>query len=393
MDKTPRKSSGARLWFLVHSWMGLPLWAYVFFLCFTGTLASVSHEILWLTDPEVRAGASGDLAPASALIAAAEAAAPGSRALSVHWGADYMAATVRLGLENGLYAMAYVDPVSATVRGIGSDDPLPVFLRALHGWLLSPWTGGYPWGWYLVAVMAIPLLGSVVTGMVVYKRFWRAFFTRPKLRAGKGARVLLGDLHRLGGAWSLWFVLLIGVTGLWFLVQAAIVDLRGALDPGAPLVVIDRADLPKRAPGEHPPPAEVDAALAAAQATHAGGRVTALYFPGTAFDPIYAYGSGRVPLLSDVTYVHPRTAEVLYSKKGGDSGALGLASQILRPLHVGDFGGSGALGLAIKGVWFLFGLILSMLIFSGMLIWSKRTVRATLEMRQGAKLGESPSHA
>ena len=44
----------------------------------------------------------------------------------------------------------------------------------------------------------------------------------------------------------------------------------------------------------------------------------------------------------------------------------------MRPLHTGDFG-----GLPIKLIWFFFGLILTLMVFSGLLIWTKRTAQAT----------------
>jgi uncharacterized iron-regulated membrane protein len=41
-------------------------------------------------------------------------------------------------------------------------------------------------------------------------------------------------------------------------------------------------------------------------------------------------------------------------------------------LHTGDFG-----GIWIKLIWFFFGLVLSMMVLSGLLIWTKRTALAT----------------
>ena len=38
------------------------------------------------------------------------------------------------------------------------------------------------------------------------------------------------------------------------------------------------------------------------------------------------------------------------------------------PLHFGDFA-----GLISKLIWFIFGAVLSLMIFSGMLVWHKRT--------------------
>ncbi|MGE8457623.1 MAG: PepSY domain-containing protein, partial [Pseudomonas alloputida] len=52
--------------------------------------------------------------------------------------------------------------------------------------------------------------------------------------------------------------------------------------------------------------------------------------------------------------------------------ALEFVTESMRPLHTGDFG-----GLPIKLVWFFFGLVLTLMVFSGLLIWTKRTAQAT----------------
>ncbi len=38
------KKSRSRLWFLVHSWLALPIWFFVLIVCLTGTLAVVSQR-------------------------------------------------------------------------------------------------------------------------------------------------------------------------------------------------------------------------------------------------------------------------------------------------------------------------------------------------------------
>ena len=49
------KKSRSKLWFLVHSWLALPIWFFVLIVCVTGTLAVVSQEIVWLANPQMRA--------------------------------------------------------------------------------------------------------------------------------------------------------------------------------------------------------------------------------------------------------------------------------------------------------------------------------------------------
>ena len=57
------KKSRSKLWFLVHSWLALPIWFFVLIVCFTGTLAVVSQELVWLAKPEIRAAKPSDDAP------------------------------------------------------------------------------------------------------------------------------------------------------------------------------------------------------------------------------------------------------------------------------------------------------------------------------------------
>ncbi|KEZ63796.1 peptidase, partial [Pseudomonas syringae pv. syringae FF5] len=56
-----------------------------------------------------------------------------------------------------------------------------------------------------------------------------------------------------------------------------------------------------------------------------------------------------------------------------DRNKLEFVTESMRPLHTGDFG-----GIWIKLIWAFFGLLLSMMVLSGLLIWSKRTAIATI---------------
>ena len=57
------KKSRSKIWFLVHSWLALPIWFFVLIVCVTGTLAVVSQEIVWLANPSMRASQPSDDAP------------------------------------------------------------------------------------------------------------------------------------------------------------------------------------------------------------------------------------------------------------------------------------------------------------------------------------------
>lgn len=370
--------SRARLWFLWHSWLAMPIWAFLFFVCLTGSVAVMSHEIMWLANPAMRATADGPSVPAKVLVAAAEAAVPDGRVFSLAWGDAYMAVEAQVAVPDGTTVRAWLDPASGMVQGVSTGASFQGFFRALHGWLLA-----YPVGWYAVSLLGIPLLGSLITGLVVYKRFWRSFY-KPRVRFGNGARVMWGDVHRFGGAWSIWFLALMAITGLWFLINTLLWDLGMPLGGVKPPVLVAREELPMAATAPRPDP---DAILKAAFQAVPDMRLRRLYLPSVAFAPARIWGSGgQAPLLPDTVLVNPLTYQVLEVSGGFDRPGAQLTGIIMRALHTGDFG-----GLPVKLVWLFFGLLLSTLVFSGMMIWSKRTFRATAEWRS-ARMAEGTSN-
>jgi uncharacterized iron-regulated membrane protein len=70
--------------------------------------------------------------------------------------------------------------------------------------------------------------------------------------------------------------------------------------------------------------------------------------------------------------INPYTGDVAVTRLLSDRSGLELVTESMRPLHTGDFG-----GIWIKLIWFFFGLLLSMMVLSGLLIWTKRTALAT----------------
>ena len=50
-----------RLWFQLHGWFSLPVWVLFCFICVTGTVSVISHELTWLTNSEARANNPNDL--------------------------------------------------------------------------------------------------------------------------------------------------------------------------------------------------------------------------------------------------------------------------------------------------------------------------------------------
>ncbi|ANQ86160.1 hypothetical protein dqs_3132 [Azoarcus olearius] len=368
-------------WFQVHGWLSLPVWAVFCFVCITGTIAVISHELTWLTNRDARAENPRGLPPQPlpALVEAVERVVPGAEIRQVMVFEPYLVTAVGFAMPGKPPAIAYVNPYTAEVQAINHGLTFIGFMRALHGWLLFPWHHSWSVGYYLVAAMSIVTLGALVTGVVIYKRFWRAYM-RPQLRPAAGTRVLLGDLHRLAGAWSLWFLLVIGATGLWYLVQAVLWHSGTHVweDP-APVAL---HELPLTS-GEPPARIALVQALGAAQRALPEMQPRWVSFPEHNRAHYGIAGSGDNILYDAQSWralVNPWTGEVDAVRTPAAMNALQTVAHIADPLHYGTFG-----GLWTKAIWFVFGLLLSAMSVTGFLIWRKRTF--------GAVRKPAPRHA
>lgn len=369
------------LWFSLHRWASLPLWILLFFVCITGTLATVSHEITWLINPDVRAnqGNAASHVGYDRIAGAVTERWPQAAIHSIQETEPYLATRVSVSLPEGGHATAYVNPYSGEVQGLSRGVTFPGFMRALHGWLLVPWHDGRSWGYYLVGLLALPLLLSLITATVVDKRFWRSFY-RPYIRTRLTRRIFWSDLHRVIGTWSIPFVAVIGLTGGFYFVQGVLWDNDITILPPAPM--IEREALPV-VEGGAPEQAGIDAAVAKARQAIPGLELRWISLPESGYHHTEIYGLGDFPLHSDFSvaaYINPYSGDVGGRRDVDDMSFLMWLQGLADPLHFGDFA-----GLISKLIWFVFGTLLSLMIFSGMLVWHKRTapVKAHAPRRTG----------
>lgn len=373
MAKSPKKSK-SKLWFLVHSWLALPIWFFVLIVCFTGMLAVVSQEIVWLANPDVRASKPDDNAERLSFQQVLDALRKAEPDMAVNSlsqpDGSHFALTARVTYADGSSPMLYVNPYTGAIQGKMPDFNFEAFTRALHGWWLVPFTHGFSWGWYMVSLLGLPMLASLVTGLVVYKKFWKGFF-KP-VRTGHGARIFWGDLHRLAGVWSIWFIAVISITSIWFLIRAILSDNHITISSEPIVPVIAREQVPQSVDGSPAPRIDLDEAARIAGLAIPSLDITSISLPATAYSHIEMGGRGWYPLMFQSASVNPYTRQVDSQFLLSDRSALEFVTESMRPLHTGDFG-----GLPIKLVWFFFGLILTLMVFSGLLIWTKRTAQAT----------------
>lgn len=330
---------------------------------------------MWLADPSLRANPPSADAKSIGFDGALAALHRADPAADVQWlmqAQPYFAIQAHVTYPDSTSATLYVNPYSGAIQGRAPAFELRQFMRALHGWLLVPFKGNTSIGWYLVSILSIPLLGSLITGLVVYKKFWRGFF-KFRIRLSQGARVAWGDFHRLAGVWSLWFIGVIAISAFWLLIQAVLWSARVSISTAGPPVMVARKAVPVVQPGAPIPTISMEQAMASARKTLPGFDPVYVGMPANAYSHVIVWGrAGNWPLLYEWAGVNPYTGAVENSRKLSDRSKVELVTESMRPLHAGDFG-----GLWVKLIWCFFGLLMSMMTLSGMLIWSKRTAQAT----------------
>jgi uncharacterized iron-regulated membrane protein len=367
-----------RLWFLVHGWLSLPVWLLFCFICLTGTIAVMSHEITWLVNPDARASNPDGVAakPIPVLVEAVRSEVPDAEITRVMTLEPYLVTAVRFTSGSSGDTLAYVNQYTGAVQAVGSGTTFIEFMRSLHGWLLFPWQQGYSIGYYLVGAMSVVVLGAFGTGMVIYRRFWRAY-TRPRLRVGKGGRAFLGDLHRLAGAWSLWFLLIMGLTGLWYLTQGVL--WHNGVTAWAHPEPLPLSDVPLTEDGRAPSPVPIEEVIRTAKREHPSMEPAWISFPEYSRGHYDVAGSGDGFLYDQYAYrvfVNPWTGAVEQSRQPAGMGVMQTVTHIADPLHYGTLG-----GIWTKIVWFIFGLLLTGMSITGFMIWLQRTASGARKER------------
>ncbi|HTN13640.1 MAG TPA: PepSY-associated TM helix domain-containing protein [Sphingomonadaceae bacterium] len=365
--KKPQRS----LWWRVHQWAGLQVSLFLAFILATGTLATLSHEIDWLLTPAMQvAPREGPQASWGALGSAARAAAGNARIERVSAPRDPWFAAEALAVRpGGERFRIQIDPWTAQVQGVSPWFNAQRLFRELHRHLMLPTRWGIP----IVTALAIPMLASVITGLFVYKKWWRGFFRVPHRRPDRrnDGRRFTGDLHRFVGLWLLWFVALIGVTGLWYLIEWG----GGNAPVERPAAVLPQAQAEGRA---------LDRMVALARQQYPQLRVTSIYFPEKKPGGVIVMGDAEALLVrerANAVMVDPEKPAAVERLRGIDLTLHQRISEAADPLHFGTWG-----GLATRILWFLFGAGLTGLAVTGVLIYALRLKHDAAGQRKGGIL-------
>jgi uncharacterized iron-regulated membrane protein len=372
-----------RFWFQLHGWCSLPIWLVFCFVCLTGTIAVISHELTWLTNPAARASNPQQLPakPLAEIVDVVKQAYPTADIRTVMVFEPYLVHAVIFADHDKPQAIAYVNPYSGAIQQVNQGLTFIGFMRALHGWLLFPWQSSYSIGYYLVSMMALVMLGALITGLIIYKKFWQSF-TKPKLRVHQGKKTFLADLHRLAGVWSLWFLLLMSATGLWYLTQAILWHADIDISPHAPLVhatelpeplSTSSAAAPNISAKAIEPTIDFAKALTIAQQRFTDFQPKYITMPEHSRDMYHLMGRGDWLFYDNYAYklsINPWTGAIAAEQSPAKMTPLQHVMHLADPLHYGTLA-----GIWTKLIWFLFGLLITGMSITGFMLWQQRTVK------------------
>jgi uncharacterized iron-regulated membrane protein len=349
----PRRPTPKRRAFDLHSWFGFQLCALFALVLVTGTLATVSNEIDWLASADFRVTPRQERASWEEMKQSVRRAAPdqGIWWIALGPGSRYAATAVTVDAAE-FRRNVRVDPHSGAVTG--SDPWLNAqrFLRDLHRYLFMPSVIGLP----IVSAFAVLLLYQLYSGLRTVTG-WRKAATR--LRTDRGLRVAIGDLHKSAGIWVSWFLVLIAVTGIWYL--AELVMERTGVESETPYQSMPAGWVERQGPVI--PYRPLDAYVAAAEAAFPALEPRTLRLPFGPDEPVVVEGPAGDPLARDranEVWLDPVDARVVAIQRSADMTPLHYVTEIADPLHFGTLG-----GLPTKLIWFAMGLGLSGLALTG----------------------------
>ena len=349
-------------WSSVHRIAGFYLAILLCFVLVTGTLAVVSHELDYLTNPAMRAQSTNNPVNWSQTYRVVSRYIPaGHRIVQLHQPEHNGFAIEALVINTqGQRYRVYVDPVSYDATGTGRWMNWQNSLRRLHRHLMLPLGLGVT----LVSSLAVLLLASLLSGWILVPNWKKVLWQWPRR---KNSRLFWADIHKLSGAWSSWLIVVIGLTGLWYLVEQN--GLKASYAP-APVTRWSAADW---AQSKEALVAQITQAEAAIALQRPGFTPTAWYLPNEAGDALRIDGRQEGILVRDransIT-IDPLTGQWLTQRFAYQLNLHHRISEAADPLHFGTWG-----GYPTKLLYVGFGLLLSSLCLTGTYLYALRFVR------------------
>ncbi len=381
--KNNKKPTFGRIAFLIHSYIGLKLSIIFCVVLLSGSVAVFHEEIDWLLYDEKRVAAQTERMNPGELLDRLHAKFPNEGISQFENALDreQTSATALKTSANGNFTIVHIDPYTGQYKGETDFLTVGSFIRILHTNLFMPLIGRA-----FVNFFGILCLVGLITGLIAHRRFWKKFFVVPRYKGVKFHR-FLAELHKFVGLWSLWFVLIIGVSGSWWFYHNPLVLYKLAPEIVEPLPIepgLTKNDLAHL--GTQVPTRLTSKEIVRAVNAHDPDFEIARLTPPAHNGMTYSVRGTKRDLLTrnweSVYFVHPYTGAIIDSRLMEDSGFGRRFDRAMKPLHYGTFGESGWADLLVKTIWFSFGMAMTLLSISGTVIYYKRTKSAATRILQ-----------
>jgi uncharacterized iron-regulated membrane protein len=360
----------AKSWFNLHSWAGLFVGVLLFVTCVSGTLATLSHELEYLTDAKYRALSSSASTNYQAIENTLNKHYPQGQLLYIQrHKQDYLATEAALKVGDS-FRFVYLDAATGRLLGEGEWARISRFLRNWHMNLSMGWTGKL-----IVTSLSMLLVILLVSSFYVYRRWWQGFMKKPAALS-LDKRSSWADWHKLLGLWSLWFIVVMAITGVWYLVEHGLQTAKVSHTVSAPQAV---SEFKKQSPRKDIPPISLTAAYEAAQQSFPSLDIRYIRYPNKADQPIEVRGYNDDILLrlrANRVYLKPSSGELLGIQIGEQLPIVARISDTADPLHFGNFAGVGT-----KLIWGLFGALMSFISAAGIYMSWLRVKRKTTAVK------------
>ena len=360
-------------WYKWHSLAGIKLSILICLILVTGTLAVVSHEIDWLLNPSKRVlpAVEAEKINWSLVYQSATQKSQGSDKVITGFNApidDWFAVEVILKNSDGNRFREYYHPETGEYQGSGRWYNWQRFFRMMHRHLMMPTIVGIT----IVCLVGLVMFFSLISGLFMFPKWWRNFFRKPRT---SNKRVFWNDCHRLFGLWSAWLLLVVCITGIWYLIE---------LWGGKASFPEQNNSLPVTQTATSSQPSQMlFNKMIDNVALHHDMKITRILMPSDKNPIMTVQGQNETILVRDRAnnvIFNPQTGEFMSRRFAQEQSLHVRISEAADPLHFGTF-----YGIYTKLIYFVFGIALSALAISGTYLYGLRFVRQRRNITQGAK--------
>lgn len=354
----------SRLIFSLHSWLGLISGIFLLLLGLSGSALVFLKEIDQMINSELlHVSPEGQVLPLDTIYRKISRQHP--HLTGIAWlnpdAATEEAYEFRLYQNDGKIStydlgMMSINPYSGAVLRDGN---LKDFNPSFMHWILQfHWSFqlGLP-GLFMATLFGITMLLSILTGLVIYRKYvWKVFTFRVKMK-WQNWRTISSDLHRIVGVWALFFNVIIFFTGFWMN--------KFAFDPGY------WKKQTVSAPANKLSAQSADQLFRTARNAMPDLIPHQIYLPTQAEKPFRLSGplKNQSPFFynGNSVAVDPGTGLVISMERLTEKGVWEKIEATFFPLHAGTFGGA-----PVKALYVIIGLLPGLLSITGALLWWRK---------------------